>query len=226
MTDKNKAPEEKKDSEKELKGQEINTAASEESKHDSSEIPENSEFEADPEISEDDTKDKKKSKKHSKTYSQKDMDKVAEELLNVKKQRDEFLEMAQRQKAEFDNFRKRSEAQRLEASGSGTRNTITEILPVIDNMQRALIQCESVSDDDPLKKGIVMVFNQLDETLKGLGLKKIEALGEEFNPNFHHAVIEGEADENYPAGTVMEVLQEGYAVNEKIIRDAMVKVAK
>ncbi|MEX1378343.1 MAG: nucleotide exchange factor GrpE [Eubacteriales bacterium] len=171
-------------------------------------------------------KNKKKEKKHSKTYSQKEMDAVAEELLKTKNERDEFLLMAQRQKAEFDNFRKRSESQRLEANGNGVRDTITAILPVVDNMQRAMTQCTSIPDDDPLKQGISMVFKQLDETLKSFGLEKIEALGEAFDHNFHHAVVEGEATEEYPAGTVMEVLQDGYKVKEKIIRYAMVKVAK
>jgi molecular chaperone GrpE len=176
--------------------------------------------------SEDDkSKDKKKSKK-SKTYSQKDMDKAAEALLEAEKMRDEYLLMAQRKQAEFENFRKRSEVQRLEANGNGARDTIAAILPVVDNIQRAIAQCGSVSDEDPLKKGIVMVYNQLGETLKSLGLEKIDALGNEFNPNFHHAVIEGEASDEYPAGTVMEVLQDGYMVKEKIIRYAMVRVAK
>lgn len=170
-------------------------------------------------------KDKKKNKK-SRTYSQKDMDKASEMLLVAEKKRDEYLLMAQRKQAEFENFRKRSEQQRLEANGNGARDTIAAILPVVDNMQRAMIQCEAVSDDDPLKKGIVMVFNQLDETLKSQGLEKIDALGKDFDPNFHHAVIEGEASDEYPAGTVMEVLQDGYIVKEKIVRYAMVKVAK
>ncbi len=170
-------------------------------------------------------KDKKKSKKHN-AFTQEDMDAVAGELVKVQKQRDEFLDMAQRQKAEFDNFRKRSEAQRMEANGNGVRDTITAVLPVVDNMQRALKQCENVADDDPLKQGIVMVFNQLYETLKSLGLERIEALGEPFDPNFHHAVVEGEASDEYPAGSVMEVLQDGYIVKDKIIRYAMVKVAK
>jgi len=171
--------------------------------------------------------DKKKSKKHAaKTFTQKEMDVAVEELLKVQKQRDEYLDMAQRQKAEFDNFRKRSETQRLEANGNGARDAITAILPVVDNMQRAIKQCENVADDDPLKQGIMMVFNQLYETLKSLGLEKIEALGEAFDHNLHHAVVEGEASDEYPAGTVMEVLQDGYKVKEKIVRYAMVKVAK
>ena len=170
-------------------------------------------------------KDKKKSKKHI-TYTQEQMDAVAEELFNAQKKRDEFLDMAQRQRAEFDNFRKRSETQRLEANGNGVRDTITAILPVMDNMQRAMKQCENISDEDPLKQGITMVFNQLYETLKSLGMERIEALGEKFDPNFHHAVVEGESSDEYPEGCVMEVLQDGYIVKDKIIRYAMVKVAK
>jgi len=186
---------------------------------------ESEEDEKAPEATQSKAKDKKKSKK-GKTYSQKDMDKVAETLLDAQKKRDEYLLMAQRKQAEFENFRKRSEIQRLEANGNGARDTIAAILPVIDNMQRAMIQCEAVSDDDPLKKGIVMVFNQLDETLKSQGLEKIDALGKEFDPNFHHAVMEGEASDEFPAGTVMDVMQDGYIVKEKIVRYAMVKVAK
>lgn len=171
-------------------------------------------------------KGKKKDKKHAKSYSQDEMDAVAEQLLKAQKERDEYLGVAQRQRAEFENFRKRNETQRLEANGNGVRDTITAILPVVDNMQRAMAQCANIPDDDPLKQGISMVYKQLDETLKSLGLEKIEAHGAAFDHNFHHAVVEGEASDEYPAGTVMEVLQDGYKVKEKIIRYAMVKVAK
>lgn len=179
--------------------------------------------------------EEKKEKKHEKkvdkkpkvkTYSQEDINKIADELLKIRTERDQYLDMAQRQKAEFDNFRKRSETQRFEANGNGARDCIAAILPVMDNLQRAITQCEDVTDDDPLKQGVMMVFKQLDETLACQGLTKIEALGEKFDPTFHHAVVEGEATDDYPVGTVMEVLQDGYIVKEKIIRYAMVKVAK
>lgn len=164
--------------------------------------------------------------KVEKVYSQKEVEMITQELLKAKKERDQYLEMAQRQKAEFDNYRKRSEQQRLEANGNGKRDAITAILPVLDNMERALATCADIPEDDALKQGVTMVFNQFDEVLKAQGMQKIEALGEAFDPNFHHAVMEGEANDEYPAGTVMAVMQDGYMVNEKIIRYAMVKVAK
>lgn len=166
------------------------------------------------------------SKTESKTYTQDEMDKVKEELNKVAKERDEYLDLAQRQKAEFDNYRKRTETQRFEANGNGVRDAITAILPVIDNMKRALSHADEVPADDPLKQGITMVFKNFIEVLQSQGLERIDALGKEFDPNFHHAVVEGEANEEFKSGCVMEVLQEGYIVKEKIIRYAMVKVAK
>lgn len=151
---------------------------------------------------------------------------LKDELKKALTERDQYLDMAQRSRAEFDNYRRRTETQRGESLHNGIRDTITQILPVIDNMERAFASSTEIDDTNPLKKGVEMVHKQFMETLTNIGLEKIDALGAEFDPNFHHAVMEGEATDEFVAGTVMEVMQEGYIVKDKIIRYAMVKVAK
>lgn len=147
-------------------------------------------------------------------------------LIKLASERDQYLDMMQRTKAEFDNYRKRTIVQQSQSRFDGTREAVTALLPVLDSMDRALnVACE-VGDDDPLKIGLNMIYCQLIESLKNLGMEKIKALGEEFNPDFHHAVMKGEAAKEFKPGCVMEVMQDGYIVKEKVIRYAMVKVAE
>lgn len=126
-----------------------------------------------------------------------------------------------RLRAEFDNFRKRTQKEKLEAYGDATAKTVLEILPALDNFERALA---AESKDEDFKKGVEMIFNQLCDILKKLGVTEIEAKGAQFNPEYHNAIkqveIEGE-EEN----TVYEVFQKGYLLGDKVIRHAMVSVA-
>lgn len=126
-----------------------------------------------------------------------------------------------RLRAEFDNFRKRTQKEKLEAYGDATAKTVLEILPALDNFERAL---DAECKDGDFKKGVEMIFNQLCDILKKLGVTEIEAKGAQFDPEFHHAIkqveIEGE-EEN----TVYEVFQKGYQLGGKVIRHAMVSVA-
>jgi len=141
-------------------------------------------------------------------------------------ERDGYLDLAQRARAEFDNYRRRNESAIREAVNDGVRDAVCALLPVLDNMDRAVAAVEAGGSLDALKEGVNMVFSQLRQVLRDLGLQEIEALGKPFDPNLHHAVMQGEATEDCPPDTVQEVMQKGYSVREKIVRHCMVKVAK
>lgn len=123
--------------------------------------------------------------------------------------------------AEYDNFRKRSFQDKINAVTDATAKTIIEILSVIDNFERAL---SAECSDANYKKGIEMIFNQYNDILAKLGVKEIEALGKPFDPNFHNAVNQVQ-DENFGENTVCQVFQKGYMLGDKVIRCSMVVVA-
>ena len=124
--------------------------------------------------------------------------------------------------AEYANFRKRSEKEKQDAFVFAKSETIKELLPVIDNLERAL--ASESEDYESLKKGVEITFNSLVDTLGKLGVEIFGAPGEEFDPNLHNAVMHIE-DENYKNGEIVDVFQKGYKINDKIIRPAMVKSA-
>lgn len=124
--------------------------------------------------------------------------------------------------AEYANFRKRSEKEKQDAYVFAKSETIKELLPVIDNLERAL--ASESEDYESLKKGVEITFNSLVDTLGKLGVEIFGAPGEEFDPNLHNAVMHIE-DENYKNGEIVDVFQKGYKINDKIIRPAMVKSA-
>ena len=132
-------------------------------------------------------------------------------------EKDKYLRLC----AEYDNYRKRTAKEKLEAYGNATINIATEFLSVIDNFERAL-GCEC--SDDSFKNGIQMIFNQYLEILKRLNISEIEAEGVPFDPNLHNAVNQIE-DENFGENTVAQVFQKGYMLGDKVIRHAMVVVA-
>ncbi len=123
--------------------------------------------------------------------------------------------------AEYDNFRKRSLKERLDASADATAKAALEVISVIDNFERAMAaECS----DEGYKKGVEMIYGQFTEVIKKLGVEEIEALGKEFDPNLHNAVSQVE-DENFGENTVSQVYQKGYKLGDKVIRCAMVVVA-
>lgn len=123
--------------------------------------------------------------------------------------------------AEYDNFRKRSVKERLDASADATAKAALEVISVIDNFERAMAaECS----DEGYKKGVEMIYGQFTEVIKKLGVEEIEALGKEFDPNFHNAVSQVE-DENFGENIVSQVYQKGYRLGDKVIRCAMVVVA-
>lgn len=124
--------------------------------------------------------------------------------------------------AEFDNFRKRTAKEKLEAYSEATARCIEQLLPVVDNFERAV---EAACSDEKYHSGMVMILNQLRAFLDKTGVKEIEALGAEFDPNVHNAIKQSEATEEFPENTVCEVFQKGYTLGDRLIRPAMVAVA-
>ncbi len=132
-----------------------------------------------------------------------------------------------RQMAEFDNFRKRTDKEKSEMFSNGEKTVIEAILPVIDNFERALEMAgkDQEKKDDPFMEGMDKVYKQLLDELEKLGVKPIEALGADFDPNLHNAVMQ-EDTEDYESGKVCKELQKGYTLNDSVVRHSMVSVAK
>lgn len=149
-----------------------------------------------------------------------DMEALKAQLEEALKQSEEYLNLAQRVQADFENFRRRNNAARAESFEEGARAFITTILPVMDNFERAMAV---ESEDAALKEGVSMVYRQLSEALEKRGVTAIERLGEKFDPALENAVLQGTAEEGEP-GTVCAVLQKGYRMGDHVLRHAMVKV--
>ena len=127
--------------------------------------------------------------------------------------------------ADFENFRKRTQKEKEEIEYQIKKNTITELLSVIDNFERARTQIKPNNDGEmTIHKSYQGVYRLLVDSLKRIGVSAMRPEGQEFDPNYHEAVLQEETDE-YPEGTVMEQLQRGYLLGDKILRHAMVKVA-
>ena len=125
--------------------------------------------------------------------------------------------------AEFDNFRKRTEKEKANMYAIGAKDIIEKILPVVDSFERGLATVEN-PEEDPFADGMNKVYKQFTTALDELGVTVIEAVGKEFDPNLHNAVMHVE-DESAGENTVVEVFQQGYAMDDKVLRFAMVKVA-
>ena len=143
-------------------------------------------------------------------------------LEEVRRERDAVQDRLLRTAAEFDNYRKRMDRERRDLAESTAGEVMKELLPIIDNLERALHAAEQ---DDPLRKGVELIHKQMLEMLRKRGVRPIEALGADFDPNFHQAVIHEESAQ-HREGEVMEELQRGYVVGDRLLRPSMVKVAK
>ena len=142
-------------------------------------------------------------------------------LLEASRQKaEEYLNLAQRVQADFDNFRRRNQSVRADAYEDGARELVRTLLPVVDNLERALA---AESTDETLKAGVAMVYKQLMDILAKRGVEAIDRPGEKFDPNLETAVLQG-TEEDGEKGTVCQVLQKGYRMGGIILRSAMVKV--
>ncbi len=137
---------------------------------------------------------------------------------------EELEDRVKRQMAEFDNFRKRTEKEKSHMYEVGARDVIEKILPVVDNFERGLASVPEEEKENPVIVGMDKIYNQLLTTLTDLGVEPIEAVGEEFDPNYHNAVMHVE-DEEFGENVVAEEFQKGYIYKDTVIRHSMVKVA-
>ena len=147
-------------------------------------------------------------------------DPAREALAAAEAKAEEYLALAQRVQADFENYRRRTKATRAEAFEDGAREFIKQLLPVVDNLERALQQ---ESPDESLMTGVRLVYKQLTEALEKRGVTVIDRPGAPFDPALENAVMQGTADEGEP-GTVCAVLQKGYKMGDIVLRHAMVKV--
>ena len=138
---------------------------------------------------------------------------------------EELTDRLTRQMAEFDNFRKRTDREKSQMYEVGAKDVIDKILPVVDNFERGLGAVTEEEKEDPFVKGMEQIYKQLMTTLEGIGVKPIEAVGNEFDPDFHNAVMHVE-DEEVGENIIVEEFQKGYMYRDSVVRHSMVKVAK
>ena len=158
--------------------------------------------------------------------------KFSDKLKNLKKdkkdKKDEKIEELQdrlvRNMAEFDNFRKRTEKEKTAMYEIGAKSIIEKLLPVIDNFERGFVAASDEEKESPFYQGMDKIYKQLMTNLDEAGVKAIEAVGQEFNPDLHNAVMHCE-DENYGENIISEEFQKGYMYKETVVRHSMVKVA-
>ena len=134
----------------------------------------------------------------------------------------ELNDKVKRQLAEFENFRTRSEKEKQQRYDMGASFIIEKMLPVLDNFERGLTD----APDDAFAEGMKMIHKQMVAALDEAGVKPIEALGQEFDPEYHNAVMQSEPTDEYPSGTVSQELQKGYTYHDTVVRHSMVAVSQ
>ena len=154
--------------------------------------------------------DKKKAKTHKKTEA-------------MQEKIDELEDRVKRQMAEFENFRKRTDKEKAMMFETGAKSVIEKILPVVDNFERGLATIPEDDENSPFANGMKMIYKQMMDELDKLGVKPIEAVGQEFDPSFHNAVMQVESEE-YESGVVAQELLKGYMYHESVVRHSMVAV--
>lgn len=162
--------------------------------------------------------DKKKLKK-----AEAELEKLNAELSKKESELAEASDKYMRLYAEYDNYRRRTAIEKDSKYSDGYTDAIEQILPILDNMERAVQFCGE-DEESPIAKGIAMTVRSFTETLKKMGVEEIEALGAQFDPNVHNAVMHID-DEQYGENEIVEVLMKGYKRGDKVLRYAMVKVA-
>ena len=178
-------------------------------------IDEASENEADEQDDKEAAKADKKAKKKAK----------AEKKDAMKEKVDELEDRVKRQMAEFENFRKRTDKEKAMMFETGAKSVIEKILPVVDNFERGLATIPEEENGKPFAEGMAMIYKQLMTELEKMDVEPIEALGQEFNPDFHNAVMQVESDE-YESGVVAQELLKGYTYRDTVVRHSMVAVVQ
>jgi molecular chaperone GrpE len=152
-------------------------------------------------------------------------DAIAADLEKARAEAESYLDDLRRLQADFDNYRKRTLREQTARAASASQALVTRLLPVLDNFELAVSAAEQSRDFDRMLKGVEMVFGELREVMEGEGRVKIEAEGKPFDPERHEAVIAVEQEDTEP-GTVVDIVRTGYELRGKVLRPAMVKVAK
>jgi molecular chaperone GrpE len=146
------------------------------------------------------------------------------ELVKAKAQAEDHYKQLQRLQAEFDNYRKRTQKEKTELIKYASERLVGELLPVLDNFDRAVSAAKVNPDFTSFSQGVEMILRQMQTALSKEGLKAMDAIGQPFDPNLHEAVLRVASDE-HPENTVVEELQKGYYLKEKVLRPSMVKVS-
>ena len=183
------------------------------------------------EMAEEETEEKETEETEAKTEESEEDKKSEKKLFGKKNKKDkkdekieELTDRLTRQMAEFDNFRKRTDKEKSQMYEVGAKDIIEKILPVVDNFERGLDAVKEEDKEDPFVQGMEKVYKHLMTTLEEIEVKPIEAVGKEFDPNFHNAVMHVD-DENFGENIVAEEFQKGYTYRDSIVRHSMVKVA-
>lgn len=169
------------------------------------------------EVNQAETKEEKKEKK-KKEKTDKKQEALKEKIA-------ELEDRVKRQMAEFENFRKRTEKEKTAMFETGARSVIEKILPVVDNFERGLASVPEGEKDGGFAQGMEMIYKQLMTEFENMEVKPIPAVGEEFNPDFHNAVMQVESEE-YETGVIAQELQKGYTYRDSVVRHSMVAVVK
>lgn len=166
------------------------------------------------EAEEEQKESKKEKKKKEKTDKKQDA---------LKEKVEELEDRVKRQMAEFDNFRKRTDKEKTAMFETGAKSVIEKILPVVDNFERGLAAIPEADKGGAFAQGMEMIYKQLLTELESIDVKPIEAIGQEFNPDFHNAVMQVESEE-YESGVVAQELLKGYTYRDAVVRHSMVAV--
>lgn len=170
------------------------------------------------EATEETSEETKESKKTKKSIFDKKDNKLQERI-------DELEDRVKRQMAEFENFRKRTDKEKSAMYETGAKSVVEKMLPVVDNFERGLAALSEEDAKTPFAEGMNMVYKQLMGELEKLDVKPIEAVGKEFDPNLHNAVMQVESEE-YESGIVAQELQKGYTYRDQVVRHSMVSVVQ
>lgn len=176
-------------------------------------VKEDTAGESEKELSKEEKKEKKKKEK-----ADKKQDALKEKIA-------ELEDRVKRQMAEFENFRKRTEKEKTAMFETGAKSVIEKILPVVDNFERGLASVPEEEKDSGFSQGMQMIYKQLMTELENMEVKPIPAVGEEFNPEFHNAVMQVESEE-FESGVIAQELQKGYTYRDSVVRHSMVAVVQ
>lgn len=203
--------------------EDLEETAKEQAEMKAQEAEENEADAAETEAEGDSAEEEKEEKSFSEKRAEKKKAKADKKQDAFKEKIDELEDKVKRQMAEFDNFRKRTEKEKSQMFETGAKSVIEKILPVVDNFERGLASIPEEEKGTGFADGMNMIYKQLMTELENLGVKPIEAVGQEFNPEFHNAVMQVESDE-YESGVVAQELQKGYTYRDSVVRHSMVAV--